>query len=77
MSTYLVTGAAGFIASRVCELLLVDGHTVVGVDNLNAYYDVRLKDWRLARLLGASNHPLGADPKRSIYVLGAQVETKK
>lgn len=49
---YLVTGAAGFIASRVCELLLADGHTVVGVDNLNDYYDVRLKDYRLGRLLG-------------------------
>ncbi|HEY8994243.1 MAG TPA: NAD-dependent epimerase/dehydratase family protein [Lacunisphaera sp.] len=50
MATYLVTGAAGFIAARVCELLLADGHAVVGVDNLNDYYDVRLKEWRLARL---------------------------
>ncbi|MFZ5496906.1 MAG: NAD-dependent epimerase/dehydratase family protein [Verrucomicrobiota bacterium] len=50
MSTYLVTGAAGFIAARVCELLLAQGHTVVGLDNLNDYYDVRLKEWRLARL---------------------------
>lgn len=49
---YLVTGAAGFIASRVCEMLLAEGHTVVGVDNLNDYYDVRLKEWRLARLAG-------------------------
>lgn len=49
---FLVTGAAGFIASRVCELLLADGHGVVGVDNLNDYYDPRLKDYRLARLLG-------------------------
>lgn len=50
MATYLVTGAAGFIASRVSELLLAEGHTVVGLDNLNDYYDVRLKEWRLARL---------------------------
>ncbi len=50
MGRYLVTGAAGFIASRVCELLLADGHDVVGVDNLNQAYDVRLKEWRLARL---------------------------
>lgn len=50
MATYLVTGAAGFIASRVCELLLAEGHTVVGIDNLNDYYDVRLKEWRLAQL---------------------------
>lgn len=49
---YLVTGAAGFIAAKVCEQLLVAGHRVVGVDNLNDYYDVRLKDWRLAQLLG-------------------------
>ncbi|RXK55862.1 NAD-dependent epimerase/dehydratase family protein [Oleiharenicola lentus] len=50
MATFLVTGAAGFIASRVSELLLAEGHTVVGLDNLNDYYDVRLKEWRLARL---------------------------
>ncbi len=50
MATYLVTGAAGFIGSKVAELLLRDGHTVVGVDNLNAAYDVRLKEWRLAQL---------------------------
>ena len=46
----LVTGAAGFIASRVAELLLDEGHSVTGVDNLNDAYDVRLKEWRLARL---------------------------
>jgi UDP-glucuronate 4-epimerase len=50
MATYLVTGAAGFIASRVCELLLDAGHAVTGLDNLNDYYDVRLKEWRLGRL---------------------------
>jgi UDP-glucuronate 4-epimerase len=52
MSVYLVTGCAGFIASKVAELLLADGHTVLGVDNLNDAYDVRLKQWRLARLEG-------------------------
>ena len=50
MSTYLVTGAAGFIGSKVAELLLADGHTVVGIDNLNDYYDVRLKEYRLDAL---------------------------
>lgn len=50
MSTYLVTGVAGFIAARVAELLLAEGHEVVGVDNLNDYYDVRLKRHRLERL---------------------------
>ena len=50
MATYLVTGTAGFIGSKVAELLLREGHTVVGVDNLNDAYDVRLKEWRLAQL---------------------------
>jgi len=52
MATYLVTGAAGFIASKVAEFLLEDGHTVIGIDNMNDAYDVRLKRWRLAQLKG-------------------------
>jgi UDP-glucuronate 4-epimerase len=51
MSHYLVTGAAGFIASRVTEMLLQEGHTAVGVDNLNNAYDVRMKEYRLGKLL--------------------------
>ncbi len=47
---YLVTGAAGFIASKVCDLLMQQGNLVVGLDNLNDAYDVRMKDWRLERL---------------------------
>ena len=47
---YLVTGAAGFIASQVSKLLLDQGNHVVGVDNLNDYYDVRLKNWRLEQI---------------------------
>ncbi|MDA2936972.1 GDP-mannose 4,6-dehydratase [Acidobacteria bacterium AH-259-A15] len=50
MGKYLVTGAAGFIASKVCEFLLAEGHDVVGADNLNDAYDVRLKHWRLEEL---------------------------
>jgi UDP-glucuronate 4-epimerase len=46
----LVTGAAGFIGSRVAEMLLEQGHRVIGVDNLNEYYDVRLKLRRLSAL---------------------------
>jgi len=46
----LVTGCAGFIGSNVCHLLLNQGHTVVGLDNMNNAYDVRLKEWRLGRL---------------------------
>lgn len=52
MARYLVTGCAGFIGWRVCEFLLAGGHMVVGVDNLNDAYDVRLKKWRLAQLEG-------------------------
>jgi UDP-glucuronate 4-epimerase len=48
--TVLVTGAAGFIGYHVAEALLARGDAVVGVDNLNPYYDVRLKQARLERL---------------------------
>ncbi len=47
---YLITGCAGFIASRVAEKLLHQGHRIVGVDDLNNYYDIRLKEWRLKKL---------------------------
>ncbi|MGK7294629.1 MAG: NAD-dependent epimerase [Candidatus Wenzhouxiangella sp. M2_3B_020] len=47
----LVTGSAGFIGSHVARRLLDDGHAVVGIDNLNDYYDVALKRARLAGLL--------------------------
>ena len=50
----LVTGIAGFIAARTASLLLEQGHEVVGVDNLNAYYDVRLKTYRLRELARAA-----------------------
>jgi UDP-glucuronate 4-epimerase len=50
MSRYLVTGAAGFIGARVAEMLLAQGATVTGVDNLNDAYDVRMKEYRLRRL---------------------------
>ncbi|HKS89078.1 MAG TPA: SDR family NAD(P)-dependent oxidoreductase [Stellaceae bacterium] len=46
----LVTGAAGFIGFSLAARLLRDGAQVVGIDNLNAYYDVRLKEARLAEL---------------------------
>ncbi|CAH0229725.1 NAD-dependent epimerase/dehydratase family protein [Roseomonas sp. CECT 9278] len=48
--TVLLTGAAGFIGMHVAEALMARGDDVIGIDNLNAYYDVRLKRARLARL---------------------------
>lgn len=59
MGNYLVTGAAGFIASKVCEDLLNDGHAVVGIDNFDPVYDLRIKEWRLKRLT--------ANPKFTFY----------
>jgi UDP-glucuronate 4-epimerase len=50
MSNYLVTGAAGFIGARTTEILIEQGHTVTGIDNLNDAYDPRMKEYRLARL---------------------------
>ena len=46
----LVTGAAGFIGYHLCESLIEDGHEVVGLDNINDYYDVKLKYARLHQL---------------------------
>jgi UDP-glucuronate 4-epimerase len=50
MANFLVTGAAGFIGARTSEFLIRDGHTVVGVDNLNEAYDPRIKQYRLKSL---------------------------
>jgi nucleoside-diphosphate-sugar epimerase len=50
MAHYFVTGAAGFIGARVAELLLEQGHSVTGVDNLNDAYDVHMKEYRLRKL---------------------------
>lgn len=56
----LVTGAAGFIGAAVCNQLLTLGHTVWGIDSLNDYYDLSLKQDRLAKL---SAHPQAAEFK--------------
>ncbi len=55
---YLVTGCAGFIGWKVTEFLLAAGHTVVGVDNINAAYDTQVKQWRLKQLEGVPNFQL-------------------
>ena len=54
----LVTGAAGFIGYHVAERLLARGDEVIGLDNLNAYYDPTLKQARLARLQASERLPV-------------------
>ena len=51
MSNYIVSGAAGFIGSRVSQLLIAEGHRIIGIDNMNDAYDVRIKEFRLKSLL--------------------------
>jgi UDP-glucuronate 4-epimerase len=55
MQTILVTGAAGFIGFHLSQRLLNDGHRVIGIDNLNDYYAVTLKQDRLAQLKAQPN----------------------
>lgn len=55
MKNILVTGVAGFIGSKVSEMLLEDGHDVIGIDNLNDYYDTGLKLRRLDNLKKREN----------------------
>lgn len=52
---YLVTGVAGFIGSRVADILLRNNHTVIGIDNLNNYYSTELKQSRLDQIQNNSN----------------------
>jgi UDP-glucuronate 4-epimerase len=56
VATYIVTGTAGFIGNKVAEQLLDAGHAVHGIDNVNDAYDVRLKEWRMARLDGRDGY---------------------
>ena len=53
--TILITGAAGFIGSRTAQFLLDQNHKVIGIDNLNDYYDIRIKKFRL-NLLNQHNN---------------------
>ena len=53
MKKVLLTGAAGFIGAKTAEKLLAAGVEVIGIDNLNDYYDIKLKHYRLSHL----HHP--------------------
>ncbi|EPS9350880.1 NAD-dependent epimerase [Citrobacter freundii] len=70
---YLITGAAGFIGSAVVEKLTAAGNTVVGIDNLNDYYDIALKKARLKR----TEHPNFSFIKVDISDRGAITELFK
>jgi UDP-glucuronate 4-epimerase len=75
--TILVTGAAGFIGFHMCARLLKEGHTVIGIDSLSPYYDVRIKEKRLDILKG---HPSFSFEKVSIAeyaALGSILQRKK
>jgi UDP-glucuronate 4-epimerase len=74
MAVILVTGAAGFIGSHVAHALLARGDRVIGLDNLNDYYDVTLKEARLARLTslpGFTFRKLDVDDKDKVLALAA------
>src|SRR5450759_1180469 len=76
MGTYLITGVAGFISSRVAQMLLEAGHEVVGVDNINDAYDVRMKEYRLHQLLpqpGFCFQKLDISNKADIELLNTQI----
>ncbi|SNR72752.1 GDP-mannose 4,6-dehydratase [Desulfurobacterium atlanticum] len=55
MKTILITGSAGFIGFRTTQLLLEKGYDVIGIDNMNNYYDVKLKEYRLKELTKYQN----------------------
>jgi UDP-glucuronate 4-epimerase len=55
LKNVLVTGCAGFIGWKVAEKLLAENINVIGIDNMNDYYDTKLKEWRLQRLKTEKN----------------------
>lgn len=72
--TILVTGAAGFIGYHLCEALLKAGHKVIGLDNINDYYDVNLKYARLSQLAIAREDAQVFDAVTSSTTHGTQMQ---
>lgn len=80
MPRILVTGAAGFIGYHVANALLLQGHDVIGVDNLNDYYSVQLKRDRLAQLQPFDRfefHQLDISDRAASSKLFAQTESQR
>jgi UDP-glucuronate 4-epimerase len=76
----LLTGAAGFIGMHTAVRLLERGDEVVGIDNLNNYYDVKLKEARLARLSSYSNfkfHQIGVEDRNDVALLFAKEKPQR
>ena len=79
MSHYLVTGAAGFIGARTSQMLIGQGHTVVGIDNMNDAYDPRVKEYRLKKLQAMNGFEFVRDDisERGILARQAAIVDKK
>lgn len=73
----LVTGAAGFIGSHTCKALLARGESIVGIDNLNTYYDLSLKKARLDQLESHANFSLESLDIADAEALNTAVEGHK
>ena len=65
----LVTGAGGFIGYHLCKRLIDEGEEVIGIDNINNYYDVKLKNKRIELLKNSS--------KNSFHFFNEDIESKE
>ena len=80
MGKILVTGAAGFIGFHLTRKLLARGEEVIGIDNLNHYYDVTLKKARLAQLDGQNNfrfHKMDLDDRQGMAALFTDIQPER
>ncbi len=80
MGKILVTGAAGFIGFHLTRKLLARGEEVIGIDNLNHYYDVTLKKARLAQLDGQNNfrfHKMDLADRQGMAALFTDIQPEK